>query len=37
MIAALDTHGQVFYSLIQANNNSEVMEVFFVDLVKRLD
>ena len=37
MIAALDTGGKVFYSLIQANNNSEVMEVFFIHLVKRLD
>ena len=37
MIAALDTNGQVFYSLIQANNNSEVMEVFFIHLVQVLD
>jgi len=37
MIAAMDTNGKVFYSLIQANNNSEVMEVFFIHLVKRLD
>ena len=37
MIAALDTNGQVFFSLVQANSNSEVMEIFFNELVKRLD
>ena len=37
MIAALDTNGQVFFSLVQANSNSEVMDIFFNELAKKLD
>jgi hypothetical protein len=37
MIAALDTRGQVYLCLIQANNNSQVMEIYFRSLVKKLD
>ena len=37
MIAGLDTKGQVYLSLVQANNNSQVMEIFFRALVLKLD
>ena len=37
MIAALDTDGRVWFSLAHANTNSDVIALFFLHLVKRLD
>ena len=37
MIAALDSNGALFLSLLQANNNSSVMALFLNQLVQRLD
>lgn len=37
MIAALDTSGAVYLSLLQANSNSGVMEIFLRQLVVQLD
>ena len=37
MIAALDTDGRVYLSLLQANSNSNVMEIYLRALVKQLD
>jgi transposase len=37
MIAGVDTRGQVYLCLVQANNNSKVMEIYFRYLVKKLD
>ena len=37
MIAALDTEGRIYYSLTQANTNSDVMMVFLQHLVEQLD
>ena len=37
MIVGLDTTGKVYASLLQANSNGNVMEIFFRQLVKRLD
>ena len=37
MIAGLDTKGRVYLSLVQANSNSKMMELFFQHLVKKLD
>ena len=37
MIAALDSNGELFLSLLQANNNSSVMALFLNQLVQRLD
>ena len=37
MIVALDSGGEVFFSLVQANSNAKIMEIFFQHLAKRLD
>ena len=37
MIAALDTEGCVYYSLTQANTDSDVMMIFLIHLVEQLD
>ena len=37
MVAGLDTQGEVFFSLLQANSNSEIMMVFFHHLILTLD
>ena len=37
MIVGLDTHGSVFLTLVQANSNSKVMEIYLHQLVKTLD
>ena len=37
MIAGLDCKGQVYLSLVQSNNNNQVMELFFRALAKKLD
>ena len=37
MITALDTDGNVWFSLLQANSNSEVMGMFFSHFIMMLD
>ena len=37
MIVGLDTLGSVFLTLVQANNNSKIMEIYLHELVKTLD
>jgi hypothetical protein len=37
MILALDTHGEVYISLTQANSNAKIMKIYFHQLVKKLD
>ena len=37
MIIGIDTSGAVYLSLLQANSNSQVMDIFFRALVKQLD
>ena len=37
MIAGLDTNGRTYLSLVQANSNTSMMELFFVSLIKLLD
>jgi len=37
MITGLDSTGQVFFSLLQANSNSSVMEMFLTRLLEQLD
>ena len=37
MIAGLDSRGKVYLSLLQANSNGQVMEIFFRQLVVQLD
>ena len=37
MIVGLDTNGKVYLSLVQANSNSSMMELFFTRLVMLLD
>ena len=37
MIAGLDTNGQVYLSLVQANSNTSLMELFFSNLILLLD
>ena len=37
MIVGLDTQGSVFLTLVQANSNSKVMEIYLHQLVKTLD
>ena len=37
MIVGLDTQGSVFLTLVQANSNSKVMEIYLYQLVKTLD
>ena len=37
MILGIDSLGNVYYSLAQANSNSSMMELFFRELVAKLD
>ena len=37
MIIAYDNTGQVYFSLLQSNSNNKTMELFFRDLVRRLE
>ena len=37
LIMGIDTEGTVYISLLQANSNSQIMEIFFRQLVKKLD
>ncbi len=37
MILGVDTFGNVYYSLMQANSNDDTMRMYFVELVKLLD
>ena len=37
MIVGLDTFGSVYLSLLQSNSNSKIMEIFIIELVKKLD
>jgi hypothetical protein len=37
MIAGLDSNGQVYLSLVQANSNTSLMEMFFSNLILLLD
>jgi len=37
MITGLDSEGKIYLSLLQSNSNSKVMEIFFRQLVKKLD
>ena len=37
MIVGLDTHGSVYLTLVQANSNSKIMEIYLHQLAKTLD
>ena len=37
MILAIDSLGSTYISLVQSNSNSKIMEIFIIELVKRLD
>ena len=37
MICGLDSQGGIYFTLVQSNSNSKVMEIFFHALVKKLD
>ena len=37
MITGVDTHGSMYLSLIQANSNSKMMELFFTDFIRLLN
>ena len=37
VIAAMDTEGEVYISLLQSNTNGEIMILFFKHLIKKLD
>lgn len=37
MISALDTNGEVYFSLLQVNTNTKAMSIFLVQLVKLLN
>ena len=37
MILGIDTLGSVYLSLVQANSNSKIMEIFIIQLVQMLD
>jgi len=37
MVAGVDTHGSMYLSLIQANSNSKMMELFFTGFIRLLD
>ena len=37
MIVGLDSDGKVYLSLVQANSNSAMMELYFTTLIKLLD
>ena len=37
MIVGVDTFGNSFVTLTQANSNSSIMQIYFIHLVKKLD
>jgi hypothetical protein len=37
MIVALDTAGEIYFSLLQANSDSDTMRLFMKELIIRLD
>ena len=37
MILGIDTFGSVYLSLTQSNSNSKIMEIFIMELVRKLD
>ena len=37
MITGLDSKGKVYLSLVQANSNTSMMELYFINLIKLLD
>ena len=37
MIVGIDSKGEIFLSLTQSNSNSEIMELFFSELIRTLD
>ena len=37
LIAGVDSLGAIFFSLLQANSDSETIEIFLMELVKMLD
>jgi len=37
MVAGIDSHGEVFFSLLQSNSNSRTMMLFFKHLIMKLD
>ena len=37
MILGIDSHGELYVSLLQANSNTAVMNVFFTQLIATLD
>jgi transposase len=37
VIAALDSDGQIYLSLVQANTNTKIMEIFLQQLARKLD
>ena len=37
LIVAIDTLGNIYYSLSQSNSNSKVMDIFFKELSIKLD
>ena len=37
LILAFDSTGKVYFSLLQANSNSQVMKLFFTYLIQKLD
>lgn len=37
MILGLDTTGSIYLTLMQSNSNAKIMEIYFKDLVRKLD
>ena len=37
MFVGLDSNGEIFLSLLQANTNSEIMKLYFSELIRTLD
>jgi hypothetical protein len=37
MIVAIDSRGEIYFSLLQANSDSETMTMFMMELIQRLD
>ena len=37
MITGLDSKGNIYFSLVQSNSNSKIIELFYTHLVKKLD
>ena len=37
MVGGIDTSGEIYYSLMQANSDEATMKLFFYKLVKQLD